>query len=495
MSGAIAQQNALIASNLAKTQQVADARRYLIDIEEQFINLGSLVKSFPEHSTLVLDEMEIAIETLQTYFGEFGDIERARNTKKSIVQLNQSLKNNFSEHNYHILSSLKNYPEKINHMIDVKDAKEELFEIQPLIDNMKVVIKKRRNIAIIPIVLLLILAPLSYSMFATMPSKSDTVPTVVKISTHEFYFHHNSTGFDNVESLQPLIDGLMLLRENENISQSPCSSFNESINALEAAVLTEKVIYLESENNVSLGEWPIQLLSSDNPSIYNCRYEDVALLFGNGTFVVQVVKYFNNICAHDNDCYYDITLQRTNIYSNESNEIYKIREEMEHVYLREFELPSSGCEFNVANIIEYQYGGGSTFSFGPDTITGSYDDFNTFSDTDYRTAQYLFDSKERCVSTYVELPEKYEGPQIGSSNGWELEFPYISYIVENSNLSTTDICENMYYLSDAQIEEFWMWRLDSDYYQHNGYYSPEQECKATSSTLIPIITTLLFSHQ
>ncbi|MDA8546443.1 hypothetical protein N9L11_01500 [Euryarchaeota archaeon] len=165
MSGAIAQQNELIAAKLTKEEQIADARRSLLSIEEQLNITKKTLGGYPEYSTLSLKNLQNSVEFLLQYFVEFADIERARNLLKDIKNTNQTLENDVSFRDPQILYYLNNYPEKINHINLVRDAKENLVGLQPLIEKMDFDTKKRRKISLIVILLFVFFTPISYSIF------------------------------------------------------------------------------------------------------------------------------------------------------------------------------------------------------------------------------------------------------------------------------------------------------------------------------------------
>ena len=68
MTGAIAQQNAMMAAQLTKQEQIADARRNLLNIEDQFNTAKNTIQNYPEYSSLILDDLENGVEYLLPFF-------------------------------------------------------------------------------------------------------------------------------------------------------------------------------------------------------------------------------------------------------------------------------------------------------------------------------------------------------------------------------------------------------------------------------------------
>ena len=169
MTGAIAQQNAMMAAQLTKQEQIAEARRNLIAIEEQFTLNEKTAVDYPEYASLILGDLSQSIEALLPYFSEFSDIERAKNTKNTIDQFNNSIKSKFQESEHKVVNSLKHYPEKIESMTKVLNSKKEIGEKKLRIKDLEEKKERRKKYAIVPALLLILLTPLSYSIYSSLP--------------------------------------------------------------------------------------------------------------------------------------------------------------------------------------------------------------------------------------------------------------------------------------------------------------------------------------
>jgi hypothetical protein len=180
MSGAMHQQNSLISQQNAmihkeqyKLEQIGNARRMLIDFEDKLNVAESQSLNYPEYVSMRLSKMSADIDQAIILFSEFADIERAKKVKESIENLNSAVVSKFTNSNYSLLQEMKTLPGKMIDIDSISYSKKKVKDLTPEHELYEAKKEFRRKLSAIPILLLLILAPLSYYM-----SIEDAAPPV-----------------------------------------------------------------------------------------------------------------------------------------------------------------------------------------------------------------------------------------------------------------------------------------------------------------------------
>jgi len=180
MSGAMHQQNSLISQQNAmihkeqyKLEQIGNARRMLIDFEDKLNVAESQSLNYPEYVSMRLSKMSADIDQAIILFSEFADIERAKKVKESIENLNSAVVSKFTNSNYSLLQEMKTLPGKMIDIDSISYSKKKVKDLTPEHELYEAKKEFRRKLSTIPILLLLILAPLSYYM-----SIEDAAPPV-----------------------------------------------------------------------------------------------------------------------------------------------------------------------------------------------------------------------------------------------------------------------------------------------------------------------------
>jgi hypothetical protein len=180
MSGAMHQQNSLISrqnellhKEQTKLEQIGNARRMLIDFEDKLNVAESQSLNYPEYVSMRLSKMSADIDQAIILFSEFADIERAKKVKESIENLNSAVVSKFTNSNYSLLQEMKTLPGKMIDIDRISYSKKKVKDLTPEHELYEAKKEFRRKLSAIPILLLLILAPLSYYM-----SIEDAAPPV-----------------------------------------------------------------------------------------------------------------------------------------------------------------------------------------------------------------------------------------------------------------------------------------------------------------------------
>lgn len=169
----IYRQNELLQKEQTKLEQIGNARRMLIDFEEKLDIAETQSSNYPEYVSMRLSEMSADVDKAIALFSEFADIERAKKVKESIENLNSAVVSKFTDSNYFLLQEMQTLPGKMIDMTSISYSKKKVKDLIPEHEIYESKKEFRRKFSAIPILLLLILAPLSYYM-----SIEDAPPSV-----------------------------------------------------------------------------------------------------------------------------------------------------------------------------------------------------------------------------------------------------------------------------------------------------------------------------
>ena len=292
------------------------------------------------------------------FFAEFADIERTRNLMQSIKQVNQSIKNQFNQSQIQTQSFLKTYPQEISKFEEVVVAKKQISEGQPRISELKAGLKKRRRLAIIPLVLLLLLAPLSYSVYSTLPELPNPDDHVTfEMLTYKIYITHSDK---NLYSMSDLVD------LNSNIERSYSEYLNNTSTwSTNYQILPSISTLLHLSMNSTNPELEsIDIRGSPNPTAWpaEMRVGEVAVTPRNTSTIVQHLVYFlgftpdgrqieNQECfEYASHCSIIDKHMDYEIAVNKTGSITRVQEKYSENSFYLYEGKVSGCEESIGYI-------------------------------------------------------------------------------------------------------------------------------------------------
>ena len=487
MTGAIAQQNAMMAAQLTKQEQIADARRNLLNIEEQFNTVKNTIQNYPEYSSLILDDLEQASNMLIPIFTEFNDIERATQTSRTIGQFNQSMKVNFSDSRIKVLNSLKTYPQILNDAIAVRSAKEQLSENQPELKRLDTKLKTKRKFSVIPVVSILLMSIfMIYVQGVTLeqgispviqgiPPEKMNESTYVEFGIWSVYIEgpENLENDYTMETLADLKDELRFQRSHDQITSEdwPESAVDIDILMMELALISENIHISQEE---ILYEWPFPL-TAQWPLDINTSEVVVSFEQSSNRIKIQTLMYSpQNKCSEELNCRFLVN-EFAHTYSfNETNKLASLTSSNPWWELMQFKHPDEQCKSTIVSIHwQWENNWGYMRAFENNSTTK--ENIRTDLDINYFPYPLLsigYDNstqlnndqespiKDSCMPINVKIAD------IGRSRGLtdKMNFPIMSYVAENSEMTILEVCETIYYPEDDERHQ-------------DMYYSPAQECQ------------------
>ena len=365
MSGAIAQQNALIAAKLTKEEQIADARRSLLNIEEQFSNTKKTMINYPEYSSLILDDLENGVGFLLQFFVEFADIERARDLLKNISQVNQTTKNKFTQLEVQTQHLLKTGPQEISKIEQIIVAKSQVQKLQPRILELEVGLKKRRKLAIIPLLLLLLLAPLSFSVYSTLPELPEPDDHIFfEMYSHQLYITHSDKDWYSMNDLANLNSNVVQLYFEYRNNTSSWSANYESLPSISALLelsmnsTNPELKSIDVRGFPSETAWPAEMRSGEVAVTPRNSSTIVQHLFGawgydsDGTQISSLHESQESKDCFEYSSHCTIMDQHTDyhILVNETGVITGFREEYRESAFYLYQSKVSGCQESIGLI-------------------------------------------------------------------------------------------------------------------------------------------------
>lgn len=303
MSGAMHQQNSLISQQNAmihkeqyKLEQIGNARRMLIDFEDKLNVAESQSLNYPEYVSMRLSKMSADIDQAIILFSEFADIERAKKVKESIENLNSAVVSKFTNSNYSLLQEMKTLPGKMIDIDSISYSKKKVKDLTPEHELYEAKKEFRRKLSAIPILLLLILAPLSYYMsiedapppvqemkidYSTIRVSDSAIAVNEQLELISQLFSNNSSltgGQSAVEYLYGTDEGVEWIGHIESLVNESYSAEITNYDPIYSSIplknLEVGTVYIADTNGHHGG---FQILRIDNLS-NNCNYESVHCL-------------------------------------------------------------------------------------------------------------------------------------------------------------------------------------------------------------------------
>jgi len=243
----IAEQNSMMKEQSSRVQQIADARRFILEVEHNLPNYVTMAIDFQEYVVCELNILEEQIKTQTACFNEFDDIERTKKLMINLSNMRNTIQDEMNDDQLEVVSFLPTIPHSIARIDEGIQNKKKLERNTRRLEDRMRRHRASKKMSIIPVILMILIVPLTY--YFTFPELQD--PNVMEVDENKvlFYeadsrFHTTNFSLNDMESFGQDLENFPLIEDWQ-------SSQNDLIDML-------KTIQIDQVDQISREDcvWP-----------------------------------------------------------------------------------------------------------------------------------------------------------------------------------------------------------------------------------------------